>query len=104
MFSLFISLSLCLDLQARCSAGDSVGHLWSDDMATNCGDVFLLRPRTKERPKGPPPHVVCYPTTASSRTCRGWSFPRLVCLTAEPFSLGTKPMPDVTLCMRRSNR
>ena len=29
-FSLFISLSLCLDSQARCSAGGNVGHFWSD--------------------------------------------------------------------------
>ena len=29
-FSLFVSLSLCVDSQARCSAGDSVGHFWSD--------------------------------------------------------------------------
>ena len=28
--SLFVSLSLCLDSQARCSAGGSVGHFWSD--------------------------------------------------------------------------
>ena len=29
----------------------------SGPMATNCGDVSVLRPRRKKRPKGPPPHV-----------------------------------------------
>ena len=29
-FSLFISLSLCLDSQARYGAGGSVGHFWTD--------------------------------------------------------------------------
>ena len=37
----------------------------------------MLRPGRKERPEDPPPHVTCYTTTASSRTCRGWGFPRL---------------------------
>ena len=76
----------------------------SSPIATNCGDVLVLRPRRKERPLGPPPHVVCCATTASSRACRGWGFPRLVCLTAEPSSLGTPPTLDVTVCMWRSNR
>ena len=76
----------------------------SGPIATNCGDVLVLRPRRKERPEGPPPYVVCCATTASSRACRGWGFPRLVCLTAEPSSLGTPPTLDVMVCMWRSNR
>ena len=38
---------------------------------------FVLSPGRKERPLGPPPHVAFYMTTAGSRTCRGWGFPRL---------------------------
>ena len=76
----------------------------SGPMVPNCGDVLVLRPGRKERPKGPPPQVACYTTTASSRTCRGRGFPRLVCLTAQPFSLGTLPTLDVTVCMWRSNK
>ena len=74
----------------------------SGPIATNCGNVLVLRPRRKEWPKGPPHHVVCCATTASSRACLGWGFEfsGLVCLTAEPFSLGTPP----TVCMWRSNR
>ena len=68
-------------------------------IATNCGDVLVLRPRRKERPKFPPPHVVCCALTASSRTCRSWGFPRLVCLTPEPSGLGTPPTLDVTPCV-----
>ena len=45
----------------------------SGPMATNCGDVFVLRPGKKERPKGLLPHVACC-TTASFLTCRGWGF------------------------------
>ena len=45
-------------------------------------------PGRKKRPKGPPSQVA-FCTTTSSRICRGWGFPRLDCLTAEPCSLGT---------------
>ena len=76
----------------------------SGPMATHCGDVLSLRPRRKKWPKGPPPHVACYTTTVSSRTCHGGGFPSLICLTAEPCSLGTPHKLDVTVCMWRSNR
>ena len=100
-FSLFVSLSLCVDLQARCSEGGSVGHFWFNYYEL-WGCVIVLRPRRKERPKGPPPHAVWRATTASSRACHGWGFPRLVSFTAEPSSLGTPPTLDVTVCMWRS--
>ena len=87
-FSLFVSLSLCLESQARWSAGCSVGY-FSSDGYEHVGLWFALRPGRKERPKGPPTLVACYSTTTSFRTCRGWGFPRLDCLTAEPSSLGT---------------
>ena len=55
-------------------------------MVKSCGDAVTAeagRIGRKERPEGPPPHVACCTTTASARTCRGWGFPGLDCLTAE---------------------
>ena len=72
----------------------------SGPMATNCGDVLVLRPRRKKRPKGPSPHVTCYTTTLVAVG----GFQRLVCLTAEPSSLGTPHALDVTVCMWRNSR
>ena len=66
-----------------------VGLDTSRPMATNMWGVLVLRRGRKERPQGPPPHVACCTTTASSCTCRGWGFPRLDCLTAELSRLGT---------------
>ena len=85
---MFVLLSHCLESQACCSAGCSAGYFSSDGYG-HVGLWFALRPGRKERPKGRPTHVACYTMTTSSRTCRGWCFPRLVCLTAEPSSLGT---------------
>ena len=76
----------------------------SGPIATNCGYVLVLRPGRKDRPDCPPPHAVCCATTASSRACLVWGFPRLVFLTAELSSLGTPPTLDLTVCMWRSNR
>ena len=57
-FSLFVSLSLCVESQARCSAGGSVGY-FSSDGYEHAGLWFALRPGRKERPEGPPPHLAC---------------------------------------------
>ena len=101
-FSLFVSLLLRLDSQARCCADGSVGYFWSDGY--ELGMCSMLRPGRKERPEGPPrPHVARCTTTVSSCTCRGWGSPRLDCLTAEPSSLGTLSTLDV-IAIWRSNR
>ena len=85
---LFVSLSLCLDpAQARVVALDTSGP-----MTTNCGDGSVLRPRRLERPKRII-HLMSRSTRRRrARTCCGWGFPRLDCLTAEPSSLGTPPI------------
>ena len=83
-------------------------RLTSGPMATTCGDVVSAEAGKEalERPKVPPPHVVCRTTTVISCTSDGWGFPRLDCLTAEPSSLGTPPAlhVGVIVCMWRSNR
>ena len=65
MASLFVSLSLCLDSQARCCTGGSVGYFWSDGYE-HVGLWLVLRPGRKERAKEHLPHVACCTTTASS--------------------------------------
>ena len=64
------SVWICKLVAVRAAVLDTSGP-----MATDCADVVSAE--AKERPEGHPPHVARCTTMASSRTCRGWGFPRL---------------------------